>query len=53
VTAQTDGFYIRRLFDDFEDGDLVGWTNLGTASLVVSNVNDIATNGTPQSAARR
>lgn len=46
LKAQTDGYYIKRLFDDFEDGDLLGWTNQGTASLIVSNVNDIATNGT-------
>ena len=46
LAAQTDGFYVRRLFDDFEDGDLVGWTNFGTASLIVSNVTDVATNGT-------
>ncbi|HWI56851.1 MAG TPA: hypothetical protein VNZ22_06475, partial [Bacillota bacterium] len=45
LAAQTDGFYIKRLFDDFEDGDLAGWTNYGGAGLVISNVNDVAANG--------
>ncbi len=45
ITAQTDGFYIRRLFDDFEDGDLAGWTNNAAGTMVVSNVNDVAASG--------
>lgn len=45
LAAQTDGYYVRRLWDDFEDGDLAGWTNFGTASLIVSIVNDVAANG--------
>jgi uncharacterized repeat protein (TIGR01451 family) len=45
LKAQTDGYYIKRLFDDFEDGDLSGWSNLSSGLLTASNVNDMATNG--------
>ena len=45
IAAQCDAFYIRRLLDDFEDGDVAGWTNFGSPTLVVSNVTDVAANG--------
>ena len=45
LTAQCDAFYIRRLLDDFEDGDLVGWTNYSGGTMVASNVNDVAATG--------
>lgn len=45
IAAQTDGFYVKRLFDDFEDGDVRGWTNYATSSLVFSNVNDVSASG--------
>ena len=45
LTAQCDAFYIRRLLDDFEDGDLAGWTNYASGTMVVSNVTDVAATG--------
>lgn len=38
VTARTDNGFLRRLLDDFEDGDAAGWTNSnGTFSAIVTN----------------
>jgi uncharacterized repeat protein (TIGR01451 family) len=45
LVAQTDQFYIQRLADDFEDGDLAGWVNNAGALLAVSNVSDVAAAG--------
>jgi hypothetical protein len=46
LAAQTDQFYTQRLFDDFEDGDLAGWTNNNAPQLTASNMVDTAANGT-------
>ncbi|HEU5068908.1 MAG TPA: Calx-beta domain-containing protein [Verrucomicrobiae bacterium] len=45
LTAQSDAFFTPWLADDFEDGDLPGWTNNYPALLSVSNVNDTAATG--------
>lgn len=38
VTARTESGVFNRLFDDFEDGDSVGWTNINAAfSAIVTN----------------
>lgn len=38
VTARTENGFLSRLQDDFEDGDSIGWTNLGSSfSAIVTN----------------
>ena len=46
LTAQTDEFLVQLAREDFEDGDLAGWTNFASASLQFSNVTDSAASGT-------
>ena len=45
LAARTDQFYTQRLFDDFEDGDLAGWSNFAGGSQFPANVNDVAAVG--------
>ena len=45
VIGRTDQYYSEQLFDDFERGNLVGWTNYNSPQLVVSNVANTAAAG--------
>jgi uncharacterized repeat protein (TIGR01451 family) len=46
LVAETNEFVVPFARDDFEDGDLAGWTNFATPSLQFSNVTDNAATGT-------
>jgi hypothetical protein len=45
LSAQTDQFESQLAGEDFEDGNLAGWTNFATASLQFSNSTDNAASG--------
>jgi hypothetical protein len=45
LAIEGDQYLATRLWDDFEDGDLVGWTNYSSPQLLASNVVETAAGG--------